>query len=68
MPPVPLFADVEEHVGGAGPVGEIAHFADHQDGRMGIGQRVRESRRRETDLSLCGLEGLTTRTLVVAWS
>ena len=28
---VSFIDDVEEHVGGVGAVGEVAHFVDHQD-------------------------------------
>jgi hypothetical protein len=52
MPPMALVDDVEEHVGGIGPVREVAHFVDDEDGRMGVlRQGVRQlagaKRRRE---------------------
>lgn len=41
--PVSLVDDVEEHVGGVGAVGEIAHFVDDQDGGVGVrGEGLRQ--------------------------
>ena len=43
MPPVPFVDDVEEHVGGVGPVGEVADFVDNEHRRMRVGREgVRE--------------------------
>lgn len=34
--PVPIVDDVEEHVGGVGPVREVAHFVDDEDARLDV--------------------------------
>jgi hypothetical protein len=48
MMQVALVDDVEEHVGGIGPVAEIAYFVDDQHVRMGVG------RQRMAKLALAG--------------
>jgi hypothetical protein len=35
---MPIVDDVEEHIGGIGAVGEIAHFVDDQDARLDVGR------------------------------
>jgi hypothetical protein len=50
--PVPIIDDVEEHIGGVGPIREGADFVDHDHGRVdvasqGVGELAAPKRARE---------------------